>query len=101
MDGVVTASGGLGPDSAVARALPGFRVREEQREMAASVEEALASGHHLVVEAGTGVGKTFAYLVPVLLGLKNGTGPVIVATRTIALQEQLVKKDIPFLIGAL
>ncbi|MCZ6785982.1 MAG: ATP-dependent DNA helicase [Planctomycetota bacterium] len=97
----MTASGGLGPDSAVARALPGFRVREEQREMAASVEEALASGHHLVVEAGTGVGKTFAYLVPVLLGLKNGTGPVIVATRTIALQEQLVKKDIPFLIGAL
>ena len=91
----------LAADSAVARALPGFRPRPEQLEMAAAVEESIADGRHLVVEAGTGVGKSFAYLVPALLHLAEGGGPVLVATRTIALQEQLVERDIPLLLEAL
>ncbi|MDH3591644.1 MAG: helicase, partial [Planctomycetota bacterium] len=69
--------------------------------MAEAVEEALADGRHLVVEAGTGVGKSFAYLVPALIGVAEGAGPVVIATRTIALQEQLVEQDVPFLIEAL
>lgn len=69
--------------------------------MAEAVEEALAEGRHLLVEAGTGVGKSFAYLVPALLHAAHGGGPVVVATRTIALQEQLVEKDLPLLLAAL
>jgi len=69
--------------------------------MATAVEEALAEGRHLVVEAGTGVGKSFAYLVPILQRIADGGGPIIIATRTIALQEQLVLRDLPTLIGAL
>jgi len=103
----------LGPSSRIAKALPGFRARPEQIAMAEAVEEALLEGRHLVVEAGTGVGKSFAYLVPALLGLGGGSGglaphsaqrdggPTVVATRTIALQEQLVTRDIPFLLKAL
>ena len=91
----------LASDSAIARALPGFRPRPEQLEMAAAVEESIAEGRHLVVEAGTGVGKSFAYLVPALLHLAEGGGPVLVATRTIALQEQLAERDIPLLLEAL
>jgi len=91
----------LGPGSPVARSLPGFSPRDEQIRMAEAVEEALAEGRHLVVEAGTGVGKSFAYLVPALLTAAAGDGPVLVATRTIALQEQLVERDIPFLLDAL
>ncbi len=91
----------LGPSSSVAKALPGFRPRAEQIAMAEAVEAALLDGRHLVVEAGTGVGKSFAYLVPALLRLGGSGGPVVVATRTIALQEQLVTRDIPFLLKAL
>ncbi|MGQ0612132.1 MAG: ATP-dependent DNA helicase [Planctomycetaceae bacterium] len=91
----------LSPGGAVAAALPGFRPRAEQQEMAAAVERALLEGRKLVVEAGTGVGKSFAYLVPVLMHLEGGGGPVVVATRTIALQEQLVEKDLPFLLEAM
>lgn len=69
--------------------------------MAEAVEEALAEGRHLLVEAGTGVGKSFAYLVPILLHLAAGGGPAVVATRTIALQEQLTNRDIPLLKRAL
>jgi ATP-dependent DNA helicase DinG len=98
---VQAAADHLGPDSTVAKALPGFRPRPQQLEMAAAVEEAVAEGRHLVVEAGTGVGKSFAYLLPVMLHLLRGGGPAVVATRTIALQEQLVDKDIPFLKRAL
>ena len=91
----------LAPEGPVARTLPGFVDRPEQRTMAAAVEEALAGSRHLVVEAGTGVGKSFAYLVPALLHASRGGGPVVVATRTIALQEQLVERDIPILLKAL
>ena len=91
----------LGDGSPVAEALPGYRVRPQQLEMAAAVEAAIADHHHLVVEAGTGVGKSFAYLVPALQHAAAGGGKVVVATRTIALQEQLVERDLPFLLDVL
>jgi ATP-dependent DNA helicase DinG len=98
---VPTAKDLLGPRSPVAGALKGFAPRPEQLSMAEAVEGALSEGRHLVVEAGTGVGKSFAYLVPALLHLGGPGGPVVVATRTIALQEQLVSKDIPLLLNVL
>jgi ATP-dependent DNA helicase DinG len=78
---------------ALAATLPGFEPRSEQAALAAAVDRALATGEHLVAEAGTGVGKSLAYLVPALdSGLR-----VVVATATKALQEQLVHRDLPFL----
>src|SRR6266511_3629215 len=88
----------LGPDGAIARRLPGYESRPQQLDMAQAVAAAIAEGRHLMVEAGTGVGKSFSYLVPAILaaaGEKNCR--VIVSTHTISLQEQLVRKDIPFL----
>ncbi|KPJ54621.1 MAG: hypothetical protein AMS16_04620, partial [Planctomycetes bacterium DG_58] len=87
----------LGPEGPVSRKLKDYEPREEQLAMAGAIERALAQSHHLLVEAGTGVGKSFAYLVPVIdcsLRLKQ---PVVVSTNTISLQEQLIGKDIPFL----
>ncbi|HZT14778.1 MAG TPA: ATP-dependent DNA helicase [Gaiellaceae bacterium] len=79
------------PDGALARALPGYEPRPEQAALAEAVERAFATGEHLVAEAGTGVGKSLAYLVPALeSGLR-----VVVATATKALQEQLLAKDVP------
>jgi len=91
----------LGPASPVKGALQGFSPRGEQLSMTLAVEKALSESRHLVVEAGTGVGKSFAYLVPALLHVGGAGGPVVVATRTIALQEQLVRKDIPLLLDVL
>ncbi len=83
--------GALGPDGALARAIPGFRPRDQQQEMAASVADALNACRVLVVEAGTGTGKTFAYLVPALLsGAK-----IIISTGTKTLQDQLFNRDLP------
>lgn len=74
-----------------------FEEREEQRAMAEAVRAALADGGHLLVEAGTGVGKSLAYLVPAALhALRNGER-VVISTNTINLQEQLLAKDIPAL----
>ncbi len=77
------------------RALPGFRVRHEQRQMAERVAAALAERETFVVEAGTGTGKTFAYLVPALLSGAR----VLISTGTRTLQDQLYSKDLP-LVGA-
>src|SRR5262245_52660849 len=88
----------LGPEGLIARQLPSYEARPQQRQMADAVAAALADKHHLMVEAGTGTGKSFAYLVPALLaagGRKDFR--VVVSTHTISLQEQLVQKDIPFL----
>jgi ATP-dependent DNA helicase DinG len=71
----------------------GFEYRRGQQQMAEAVESALAEGKHLIVEAGTGTGKTLAYLVPAILSGKR----IIVSTGTKNLQEQLFFKDIPFL----
>jgi len=88
----------LGPWGSIARQWPEFESRPEQLEMATAVARAINEPHHLMVEAGTGVGKSFAYLVPAIqAALANKDSRVIVSTHTIALQEQIVRKDIPFL----
>jgi ATP-dependent DNA helicase DinG len=93
----------LGDGGHVARRLGAYESRPQQLEMAAAVEQAIAAGEHLVVEAGTGTGKSFAYLVPAILAATAGQGEggprrkVVISTHTISLQEQLIAKDIPFL----
>src|SRR5262245_2786804 len=87
----------LGPDGAIARRLPRYEHREEQLAMAEAVARAIERPGHLVVEAGTGVGKSFAYLVPAIQATSDPKTKVVVSTHTIALQEQLLGKDIPFL----
>ncbi|MEO0421701.1 MAG: ATP-dependent DNA helicase [Pseudomonadota bacterium] len=76
---------------ALAQTVENYAPREEQREMALAVADAMASGENLVVEAGTGTGKTFAYLVPALLSGKR----VAISTGTRALQDQLFSRDLP------
>ncbi|MEY3619290.1 MAG: hypothetical protein RL726_1988 [Actinomycetota bacterium] len=78
-------------------ALPAAEIRPGQRQMATAVEEAIAEGRHLIVQAGTGTGKTIAYLVPAMLAGKR----TVVATATKALQDQLARKDLPFLVESL
>ena len=116
----------LGPEGRIAKRLPNYEHRAEQLAMAEAVAGAIQNGHHLVVEAGTGVGKSFAYLVPAILasaappGLSENPSPptplpasgargaggskkdaarrrIVVSTHTISLQEQLMRKDLPFL----
>ncbi len=81
----------LGPDGPFAREVPGFAPRTSQQDMADAVEDAIANGHNLIAEAGTGTGKTFAYLVPALRSGKR----VIVSTGTKTLQDQLFHRDLP------
>lgn len=84
-------------DGPLARSLTGFRPREAQTGMARAVEQAIRDGRCLIAEAGTGTGKTFAYLVPALLSGKR----VLVSTGTRNLQDQLFQKDLPLLRQAL
>jgi ATP-dependent DNA helicase DinG len=74
-----------------------FEYRAEQQTMAREVARTLELGGHLAVEAGTGVGKSIAYLIPAILHAKNTRRKAVVSTHTIALQEQLIHKDIPLL----
>ncbi|MBL8050653.1 MAG: DEAD/DEAH box helicase family protein [Anaerolineales bacterium] len=78
-----------------------YEHRTEQVEMLKAVANALSHGGHLMVEAGTGVGKSFAYLVPAALFAVQNNTRVVVSTNTINLQDQLIKKDIPDLQAAL
>ena len=101
----------LGPGGRIAARLANYEHRQEQLAMAKAVERALTEKHHLITEAGTGVGKSFAYLVPAILAVtaeqglekkpgEEGPGPkkrIIISTHTISLQEQLLHKDIPLL----
>ncbi len=95
--GGLDADGILGEGGLVAHAYGGFEVRPEQLDMAQAVKGALRRPHHLAVEAGTGVGKSFAYLVPAIDYVAAKQGKVLVSTYTITLQQQLINKDIPFL----
>ncbi|MDD5201210.1 MAG: helicase C-terminal domain-containing protein [Terrimicrobiaceae bacterium] len=76
---------------------PGFEWRPEQQEMACAVARTLERGGHLVVEAGTGVGKSFAYVIPAILHAVRARRKAVISTHTINLQEQLIYKDIPAL----
>jgi ATP-dependent DNA helicase DinG len=88
----------LGPEGQIAQRLPSYEVRPQQMAMAEAVADAIKGQHHLMVEAGTGVGKSFAYLVPAIQAAAGSDDcVVVVSTHTISLQEQLVQKDIPFL----
>lgn len=91
----------LGPAGPIAESLPAYEVRTEQLDMAAAVERSFAEAEHLLVEAGTGVGKSFAYLVPAILAVTQTQRRAVVSTYTIALQEQLIHKDLPLLAGQL
>ncbi|MEX0824821.1 MAG: helicase C-terminal domain-containing protein [Pirellulaceae bacterium] len=101
----------LGPDGYIARRLSHYETRPQQLQMAAAVADALGNEKHLIAEAGTGTGKSFAYLVPAILhatadqteSSDKGDSPpqrtrrVLISTHTISLQEQLINKDIPVL----
>ncbi len=108
----------LGPKGRIAARLPDYELRQEQLDMARAVGKAIRGCGHLVVEAGTGVGKSFAYLVPAILATatpgdkaspqtgqdsstpddtKKPPRRVVISTHTISLQEQLTGKDIPLL----
>ena len=87
----------LAPGGLVADHLDGYELRPQQLEMAHAVDEAFRDRQHLLAEAGTGVGKSFAYLVPAILRVAEGDQRVVISTYTIALQEQLIGKDLPFL----
>jgi ATP-dependent DNA helicase DinG len=84
-------------DGPIARALPGFEARDGQLRMARLIQRGFLENVHTIVEAGTGVGKSLAYLVPAL----RAGARVVISTGTIALQEQLVRKDIPLVTQAL
>lgn len=90
-------AGLLGPEGVIAGKLPDYEERPEQLRMAFVVAEAFNKGQLAVVEAGTGTGKSLAYLVPALLWARANQERVVISTRTINLQEQLVRKDLPFL----
>ncbi len=95
----------LGPGGLIAGRVPQFEHRPQQIEMAQAAAEAMEKPHHLIVEAGTGVGKSFGYLVPAILSLGENQAPesdedrkrIVISTHTISLQEQLLSKDIPLL----
>lgn len=90
------APGGLLEEACASSPFP-YEHRPQQRQMAEAVSAALEQGRPLAVEAGTGVGKSFAYLVPAILAIRARGAKAVVATYTISLQEQLMAKDIPFL----
>src|SRR3982750_3036698 len=83
----------FGPQGTLSKWHPAYEYRPGQVQMAEAVESAIKDKKHLIVEAGTGTGKTLAYLVPAILSGKR----VIISTGTKNLQEQLYFKDIPFL----
>ncbi len=95
------AAGVLGRDGPFATRLQGYEYREEQMQMTRAVTEAFNGSRHLLVEAGTGVGKSLAYLVPAVLWATTNRTPVVISTNTKNLQAQLFAKDIPLVRGML
>ena len=115
----LTAADILGPEGRIAARLANYEHRPQQLEMAEAVARAIAAKRHLVAEAGTGVGKSFAYLVPAILAatereahvaasrrdsessasarLPPRAPKIVISTHTISLQEQLIGKDLPLL----
>ena len=93
----LTVEGFFGPGGPLQQAISGWEFREGQLDMALAVESAIEERRHLIVEAGTGTGKTLAYLVPIILADKRG----VISTATKNLQDQLLRKDVPLLQRAL
>jgi len=88
----------VAPHGALANVLPDFEVRPQQARMAEAVRTTFAEGGQLLVEAGTGVGKSFAYLLPAMERIVDHGERVVISTHTIALQEQLMLRDVPRLL---
>jgi ATP-dependent DNA helicase DinG len=88
----------FGPTGPLAHTLPGYEAREEQLHVSQAVEQAMREGRPCLAEAGTGVGKTLAYLVPAVRAALDGKVTVI-STHTISLQTQLIEKDIPLVLS--
>src|SRR5205823_13930709 len=91
----------LGPDGPIAQRMRRYEDRPSQREMAAQIARLYNDGGVGLLEAGTGVGKSLGYLVPALRWAAANGERTVVSTNTINLQEQLVGKDLPFLVRAL
>ena len=94
-------AGTLQPGGAFSKHDPNFEHRSQQVDMLSAVCQALNRGDHLMVEAGTGTGKSLAYLIPAAYWAVQNGERVVISTNTIALQDQLIEKDIPDLIQAL
>ncbi len=94
-------AGLLAEDGLLARKLPGYEHRPEQIDMLRAVARAFNHGEHLMVEAGTGTGKSMAYLIPAIYWATTNNQRVVISTNTINLQDQLLHKDIPLLREAL
>jgi ATP-dependent DNA helicase DinG len=97
----VTVSDILGDGGLLTQDMPGFEYRPQQLEMAQAISKALSDSKHLMAESGTGTGKSIAYLVPAILHSIRNNERVVISTNTIALQDQLISKDIPELRTAL
>ncbi|NOR65687.1 MAG: DEAD/DEAH box helicase [Candidatus Scalindua sp.] len=91
----------LGKDGVISKKLGSYELRPQQLDMALTIEKAIEENKHLIVEAGTGVGKSMAYLIPFIFWSVKNNKKVIISTHTKTLQEQLIKKDLPFLRNAL
>lgn len=91
----------LGPRGPLAQALPGFRHRVEQVAVAEAIADSLRNGNPCLAEAGTGVGKTVAYLVPLVEWCRKTGKRAVISTHTLALQSQLVERDIPLVLELL
>ncbi|GAX62178.1 ATP-dependent helicase [Candidatus Scalindua japonica] len=91
----------LGKNGVIAKKSGSYELRPEQLDMALAIEKAIEDNKHLIVEAGTGVGKSMAYLLPFIFWSVINNKKVIISTHTKTLQEQLIKKDLPFLRNAL
>src|SRR3990167_4871349 len=88
-------------DGILSKRLKNYEYRQQQVLMAEAVGNAIEENTHLIVEAGTGVGKSLAYLIPFILWAREENKRVVISTYTKALQHQLVDKDLPFLKDAL
>ena len=88
----------FGENSVLADHLPGYEFRDSQGQMAKTVEKVLQDEKHLMVEAGTGVGKSLAYLAPSIIWAVKNSKRIVISTNTINLQEQLMYKDLPVLL---
>lgn len=87
----------LGPHGSISRLLENYEYREEQLTMSKAVVQGLNQSRHILVEAGTGTGKSLAYLIPGILWAVQNKKRIVISTNTINLQEQIIQKDIPFL----
>ena len=91
----------LGKNGIIANKLDTYELRPQQMDMALTIEKSIEENNHLIIEAGTGVGKSMAYLIPFIFWSVRNKKKVVISTYTKTLQEQLIKKDLPFLRNAL